>query len=111
MEILSSLDMLKRVCRLSHKWGMVITFNQLWEDENKNILDELCILAPYLSYYINSNDSSMKQSILHGHCILLYDTKEEMAANYSNTDTEIYALTCDTEGNFMYENTEEPGYV
>ena len=111
MEILSTLDMLKQVCSLSHKWGMLIVFSQLWEDENINILDELCTLAPYLSYYIDSEYPSMKRSIIYGHCFLLFDTKEEMAANYSNTGTEIYALTCDTEGNFMYENTEEPRYV
>ena len=107
MEILDKTKVLIKLCELSKKFGMYISFaeDQIWAD--------VCEAALYL------NMCKHTQVLMDGHAWILFDSEDEMLDCYERTvgddgptdlnpyngATRVYALTCSPTGKLLNENT------
>src|SRR3990170_256054 len=115
MEIIDSHSILSRLCKATKKWGMFIS-GWDWEKAIENDGNKI-LAAPYLDF--DSDQKNMVQVM--GDCFgyMLFDTEEEMLRFYDmtvgddgptktnqyNGSNKVYALTCDSKGEFQNENT------
>lgn len=121
MQVISEIDFLSTLCKMSKKWGIQLNFNSVVSDEDMAAYhnglpmasseEELRKAAPWLPDY----DSLW----YYGTCIVLFDTEEELLYAYNRTvgddgptaentydgPARVYARTCDPHGNLITENT------
>lgn len=107
MEILEKEKILIKLCKLSKKFGMYISFT---EDQSWR---EVCEAAPYLSMCKHT------QVLMDGHGWMLFDSEDEMCDCYDRTvgddgptylnlyngSANVYAVTCSPTGELLNENT------
>lgn len=110
MEILDNHEVFRRLCKAEHKWGVLIEFSDDWEEVQK--------AAPYLNF-INESKPEIVQILVDGNGVILVDTEEEAERVYQQTvgddgptdlnpyqgECRVYALLCNSNGEFLNENT------
>jgi hypothetical protein len=116
MQVLSQTEVLQLLCKTTRKNGVYLSgFNLTWTDSEGNELpfEETLKAAPYL------NSNAHGQALLEGYAIVLCDSVEEQDFVYYSTvgddgptkfnsyggPARIYALTCDSFGDLITENT------
>jgi len=106
-------EILSHVCKATGKWGMLISFAIPSIEDCDDPYGEITKAAPYLTFDNNA------QIIGDGIGYILADTREEIYNLYNQTVgddgptklnsykglVKVYALTCDSNGNFLSENT------
>jgi hypothetical protein len=112
MKAMSTHEVFQALCRATGKWGLYISFDRYWENEDC-IVDDLVKAAPYLAFPADG------QVIMEGQGIILCDTEEERdrlfdqtvgdegptKLNPYNGPARVYALTCNPDGQLGNENT------
>jgi hypothetical protein len=107
MEIIEREKVLSKLCKLSKKFGMYISFDkdQIWP--------EVCEAAPYLDF------EKHIQVLMDGYAWILFDSEDEMLDCYERTvgddgptdlnpyngSANVYVVTCSPKGELMNENT------
>ena len=113
MQPMNEIDVLESICKNTNRWGLYINIFVPDEVPIGKSIDEILKAA----FFLNPEDHG--QIIADGHGWFFFDTQEEMEAAYwtcvgDDGPTEVnpydgpvrvYALTCDTLGVLMNENT------
>src|SRR3990172_7631597 len=116
MKKLDIVTAFSELCKASGKYGLYVSFSNsgLSGDRAGSGWDEIRKAAPYLDTF-EEND----QILMDGQGIILCDSQEEMADLYHQTvgdegptrlnsyagPAKVYALSCDSSGLFLMENT------